>query len=234
MKILEIQKKNSQLLFTVTNMKTPDDFKINTVYCYNSPNDLKNYYNDWAHEYDDYTNQVSYILPQKVIEIFCMYQLNHNSTVLDIGCGTGLAGYLLGKIKQNLWIEGIDISGSMIQIAAKKIKPNFKPTYDWMIVEDFKKNKLLLENHYDGIISAGTFTLGHLDSNDLIDSIKYLKKNGLAVISIKEDHFIENNFNEKISQAKRNSLIKDVEYFKVNSYDSSFSAESIIVKFLRG
>jgi hypothetical protein len=48
-------------------MKTPDDFKVNTVYSYDTPNDLKNYYNDWAHEYEDYTEQVNYILPQKVV-----------------------------------------------------------------------------------------------------------------------------------------------------------------------
>ena len=212
-------------------MKTPDDFKVSTVYSYDTPNDLKNYYNDWAHEYEDYTDQVNYILPQKVVEIFCSYQLSDNSTVLDIGCGTGLVGYFLGLIKQDIWIEGTDISGSMIQVAAKKTKPNFKPTYDWMIVQDFKKNKLLLENHYDGIISAGTFTLGHLDCNDLITSIKFLKKDGLATISIKEDHFIKNNFNEKISKLKKNNIIKNVEYFKVNSYDSDFIAQSIVVKF---
>jgi predicted TPR repeat methyltransferase len=212
-------------------MKTPDDFKVSTVYSYDTPNDLKNYYNDWAHEYEDYTDQVNYILPQKVVEIFCSYQLSDNSTVLDIGCGTGLVGYFLGLIKQDIWIEGTDISGSMIQVAAKKTKPNFKPTYDWMIVQDFKKNKLLLENHYDGIISAGTFTLGHLDCNDLITSIKFLKKDGLATISIKEDHFIKNNFNEKISKLKKDNIIKNVEYFKVNSYDSDFIAQSIVVKF---
>lgn len=215
-------------------MKTPNDFNINRVYSYDSPDDLKKYYNDWAHEYDAYTDQVSYILPEKVVEIFCSYQLKDSPTILDIGCGTGLVGYLLGKNKHNAWIEGIDISSSMIRIAASRAKPNFKPTYDWMIVEDFKKNKLLLENHYDAIISAGTFTLGHLDSDDLINSIKYLKQNGLAVISIKEDHFIKNNFNEKIFKAEKNSLIKNVEVFKVNSYNSSFPAETIIVKFLKG
>jgi len=119
----------------------------------------------------------------------------------------------------------------MIQVAAKKTKPNFKPTYDWMVVQDFKKNKLLLEDHYDGIISAGTFTLGHLDCDDLITSIKFLKKDGLATISIKEDHFIKNSFNEKISQLKKNNIIKNVEYFKVNSYNSDFIAQSIVVKF---
>jgi len=212
-------------------MKTPNDFKVNTVYSYDTPNDLKNYYNDWAHEYEDYTEQVNYILPQKVVEIFCSYPLSNDSTVLDIGCGTGLVGYFLGLIKQDIWIEGTDISGSMIQVAAKKTKPNFKPTYDWMVVQDFKKNKLLLEDHYDGIISAGTFTLGHLDCDDLITSIKFLKKDGLATISIKEDHFIKNSFNEKISQLKKDNIIKNVEYFKVNSYNSDFIAQSIVVKF---
>jgi predicted TPR repeat methyltransferase len=214
-------------------MKTPDDFNVSTIYAYGNSNDLKKYYNDWAHEYDDYTEQVSYTLPQKVVEIFYSYSLGKKPTVLDIGCGTGLVGYYLGNKNQNMWIEGIDISRSMIQIASKRTRPNFKPTYDWMIVEDFKTNNLLLENNYDAIISAGTFTLGHLDANDLINSIKYLKKNGLAVISIKEDHFIKNNFNQKIFEAQKNNLINNVEAFKVNSYSSNYSIKSIIIKFNR-
>lgn len=223
--------RNFRLLFIVTNMKTPNDFNIQTVYSYDSSDDLKNYYNDWAHEYDDYTNDVNYILPESVVKIFCNYPLKEKATVLDIGCGTGLVGLCLANKQKKIWIEGIDISRSMAHIAATKRKPNFKPVYDWIIIEDFKTNKLLLENHYDAIVSAGTFTTGHLDCDDLFNSIKYLKKDGLVVVSIKEDHYIDDSFNKKIFEAQKNNLIQNVETFKVNSYNSDFDAKSMIVKF---
>lgn len=233
MKILEIQTRNLQRSFIVTNMKTPNDFNIQTVYSYANSNDLKNYYNDWAHEYEDYTNQVNYILPQKVAEIFSLYSVKERSIVLDIGCGTGLLGYFLSKINTNLWIEGIDISRSMTQIALSKARPNFKPVYDWIVVEDFKSNKLLLDNYYDAITSAGTFTNGHLNSSDLIKLLSYLKNNGIAVVSIKEDHFYNENFEKVISELKEKQIINDIEYHNVNSYDSSYEAKSIVVKFTK-
>ncbi len=214
-------------------MKTPNDFNIQTVYSYSGPDDLKNYYNDWAHQYEDYTNQVNYILPQKVAEIFSLYSPKKESNVLDIGCGTGLLGIYLAKINLGLWIEGIDISRSMAQIALSKTRSNFKPVYNWLVIEDFKTNKLLLENYYDAITSAGTFTSGHLDSSDLIKSLLYLKKDGIAILSIKEDHFYNDNFKETISNLQQDCIIDDIKYHEVNSYDSSFEAKSIILKFVK-
>ena len=214
-------------------MKTPNDFNVEKVYSYNDAEDLKNYYNDWAHEYEDYTNQVNYVLPEEVVKIFSKYNLKDSSTILDIGCGTGLVGCLLAKISNNFWIEGLDVSRSMVQIAMSKARSNFKPVYNWIIIEDFKTNKLLLEEHYDAIVSAGTFTSGHLDADDLLKSIDYLKKDGLMVVSVKEDHFQKEKFDDKISSLKNSNTIKEVEFFKVNSYNSSFLAESIIVKFLK-
>ena len=106
MKILATQTRNLQRLYIVTNMKTPNDFNIEKVYSYNDAEDLKNYYNDWAHEYEDYTNQVNYVLPEEVVKIFSKYNLKDSSTILDIGCGTGLVGCLLAKISNNfcVWI----------------------------------------------------------------------------------------------------------------------------------
>ena len=57
------------------------------------------------------------------------------------------------------------------------------------------------------------------------------KKDGLAVLSIKEDHYINNKFNKKIFKVQKNNLIQNVETFKLKSYNSNFDAKSIVVKF---
>jgi len=218
-------------------MKTPNDYNIDRVYSYESSEDLKRYYNDWADEYDDYTKNVNYILPNKVSEIFFKHvsKINYKETkrnnILDIGCGTGLLGESLSAVDENLWIEGVDISSSMIRVAFLKRKKNFAPVYDWMMVDDLTSPKLMLEDYYDYFISSGTFTLGHLGSSDLINLLIYLKSEGVAVISIKEDHFIRDNFKEIFVELEKNKTIQDIIYYKVNSYDSNFKSDSIIVKF---
>jgi len=218
-------------------MKTPNDYNVDRVYSYESSEDLKRYYNDWADEYDTYARDVSYILPDKVSEIFFEHvsKINYKETkrnnILDIGCGTGLLGESLSAVDENLWIEGVDISSSMIRVAFLKRRKNFAPVYDWMMVDDLTNPKLILEDYYDYFISSGTFTLGHLGSSDLINLLIYLKSEGIAVISIKEDHFISDNFKEIFVELEKNKTIQDIMYYKVNSYNSNFKADSIIVKF---
>jgi hypothetical protein len=119
----------------------------------------------------------------------------------------------------------------MIRIASLKRRKNFLPVYDWMMVDDLTSPKLMLESYYDYFISSGTFTLGHLGSSDLINLLIYLKSQGIAVISIKEDHFIHDNFKEIFVELEKNKTIQDIMYYKVNSYESNFKADSIIVKF---
>lgn len=221
----------------ILKMKTPNDYNVDTVYSYESPEDLKRFYNDWAHEYDDYTKDVNYILPDQVAKIFFNtisgdnYIEEKKDKILDIGCGTGLLGENFSSINENLWIEGVDISSSMIRIASLKRKKNFAPIYDWVITDDLTNPKLLLTNYYDYFISSGTFTLGHLGSNDFVNLLSYLKSEGIAVISIKEDHFIKDNFEQIFLKLENDKIIKNIVYYKVNSYDSDFKATSIIVSF---
>ena len=218
-------------------MKTPNDYDIDTVYSYQSPKDLQRYYNDWAQEYDNYTKDVKYILPDQVAKIFfdTISGDDHieekRNKILDIGCGTGLLGESLSSINEDLWIEGVDISSSMIRIAYLKQRKNFTPVYDWMITDDLTNPKLLLTNYYDYFISSGTFTLGHLGPDDLVNSLSYLKPQGTAVISIKEDHFIKDNFEQMFIKLENDKTIQDIIYYKVNSYDSDFKATSVIVSF---
>jgi 2-polyprenyl-3-methyl-5-hydroxy-6-metoxy-1,4-benzoquinol methylase len=218
-------------------MKTPNDYNVDTVYSYETPKDLERFYNDWAHEYDDYTKDVNYILPDQVAKIFFNtisgdnYIEEKKDKILDIGCGTGLLGESFSSINENLWIEGVDISSSMIRIASLKRKKNFAPIDDWVITDDLTNPKLLLTNYYDYFISSGTFTLGHLGSDDFVNLLSYLKSEGVAVISIKEDHFIKDNFEQMFLKLQNDKTIKDIVYYKVNSYDSDFKATSIIVSF---
>jgi len=223
----------------ILSMKTPNDYDVDTVYSYQSPKDLERFYNDWAHEYDDYTRDVNYILPDQVAKIFfdTISGNNHieekRDKILDIGCGTGLLGKSFSSINEDLWIEGVDISSSMIRIASLKRKKNFAPVYDWLITDNLTDPKLLLQNYYDYFISSGTFTLGHLGSDDFVNLLSYLKSEGIAVISIKEDHFIKDNFEQMFVKLENDKTIKDIVYYKVNSYDSDFKAASIIASFTK-
>ncbi len=108
----------------------------------------------------------------------------HNSTLLDIGCGTGNLTIDLAKISEK--IIGIDIDESMLQMAnnkSEKVKN----------IEFRNCNMLEIEKHFssvnfDSILCFGN-TLVHLNSEDEIlsffkQSQKLLKSKGKLLIQI--------------------------------------------------
>ncbi len=81
-------------------------------------------YNEFlSKNYDDfYTSKKNY--PQEaatLLEIFTTFNLSTNSSIIDIGCGTG--EHAIAIAKKGYSIKGIDISEHMIKMANQKLSP---------------------------------------------------------------------------------------------------------------
>ncbi len=97
------------------------------------------------------------------------------STVLDVGCNTGVMGELLNKKK--CISDGIDINEKAMEMAKKHYRHLYK--------RDLMTGKLEAgKEKYDVIIFADV--LEHLSRPDnlLNDTHKYLKKNGVIIVSL--------------------------------------------------
>lgn len=208
-------------------MKTPDDFSVKNVYSYKSSEDLKRYYNDWAVGYDKYTQDVNYILADHVAKVASDFMPDEAVTVLDIGCGTGIVGERLFAYKPKSLIDGVDLSIEMINLAKSKIG------YNNFYCQDLTLENKLIKEKYDFVVSAGTFTLGHLGVKELIESIDYLKINGKAIFSIKKDHYENENFYIALQLCVDKRLITNLEIKKINSYNSDFKDLSKVVTFTK-
>lgn len=98
-----------------------------------------------------------------------------NSTILDVGCNTGvMADALQGK---NPTLDGIDINDAAIKIAKKKYRHVYKRDL-------YKPHMDIPKTTYDYIVFGDI--LEHLPRPDLTltDARKYLKKNGVIIASI--------------------------------------------------
>jgi predicted TPR repeat methyltransferase len=92
---------------------------------------VKNLFDDYAHRFNDaLVNNLHYSLPFIIKELILnsYSEISKYKNVIDLGCGTGLAGKDLREISANL--VGIDISENMVS-KAKKLD-----TYDTLIVGD--------------------------------------------------------------------------------------------------
>lgn len=142
-------------------------------------------FNLWADQYDE-TVQVSEennLYPfagyKDILNtIFNEVMQSENSSVLDIGFGTGV---LTSKLYENgHQIHGIDFSSNMISIAKEKM-PNAQ-LLEWDIANGLPAE--IVGNKYDAIVS--TYTLHHLTDEEKVQFITkllpLLKENGKILI----------------------------------------------------
>ena len=109
---------------------------------------VKNLFDDYAYRFNDaLVNNLQYSLPFIIKEL--ILQSNSEKSeyqhVIDLGCGTGLAGKSLRNISSNL--SGIDISENMI-LEAEKLN-----IYDTLIVGDIAEKLNASQDKFDLLIA---------------------------------------------------------------------------------
>ncbi|MCK4869574.1 MAG: tetratricopeptide repeat protein [Gammaproteobacteria bacterium] len=144
---------------------------------------IKHLFDQYAPYYDEHlTKTLNYNVPQILrasIEPFLPAETSDSYTVLDLGCGTGLAGATMRK--QATKLIGIDLSAKMIAIAKQK------NIYDELHVADIN-DALAKYTDVDLIIAADTFVyLGDLDT--LLTNIKQtLTPSGIFAFSVEKTY----------------------------------------------
>ena len=121
--------------------------------------------------------------------------INDQSTVLDVGCGTGRLEFQLSdKCKK---ITGIDLSSKNIMIASKNLANTNFSNIDFIhsSIEEFKTN---IQEKYD--FAVITYVLHEIDIEKRINVIKSMKE--IAEFIIIGDYLVPvgNDFNSKLSK----------------------------------
>jgi ubiquinone/menaquinone biosynthesis C-methylase UbiE len=161
------------------------------AYSLKTPEDSKKLYKKWAQTYDDdFALSSNYLSPKKISSFFNKHSRNTDTPILDVGAGTGLVGELLYKTG-NKKIIGIDISSEMLEQA------KLKGCYSSLIEADITKKIPLKNNSIGAVVSAGTFTHGHVGADALDELLRITKPGGLFVLSVNSKIFIKGGFQEK-------------------------------------
>ena len=109
---------------------------------------VKNLFDDYAHRFNDaLVNNLQYSLPFIIKELILKSNREESQykNVIDLGCGTGLAGKDLRDISTNLF--GVDISENMIQEAEKL------DIYDTLIVGDIVEKLNASHDKFDLLVA---------------------------------------------------------------------------------
>ena len=183
-----------------------------------TPKDSIKLYKKWAQTYDeDFALSSNYLSPKKISSFFNKHSRTTDTPILDVGAGTGLVGEFLYRTG-NKKIIGIDISSEMLEQA------KLKKCYSLLVKGDVTKKIPLKTNSFGAVVSAGTFTHGHVGPNAFDELLRITKPGGLFVLSINTKVFVKNGFKEKFMQIKNSISVPLLNEFKVHdSSDEKFS-----------
>ena len=186
-----------------------EDPDVDAAYAMTSPEEVKALYREWSHSYDAvFSDGQGYQLPREVSVAFV--GAGGTGPVLDVGAGTGLVGTLLRSM-QVQEIDGIDLSQEMLDVAA------MKDDYRSLFARDVTQPLNLGNGPYNGIVSAGTFTLGHVGPAAIKNLQDVAASGALFVISVNAAHYVSEGFEATLQSLDEG--ITDVTTRDVRIYD---------------
>ncbi len=161
-----------------------DEPDLSSAYGLRSAEDARRLYARWAETYDaDFGAAQGYLLPREVVRVFV--EAGGSGPVLDVGAGTGLVGQ--GLVAAGVGpVDALDLSEEMLAVARRKA------AYRHLIAADVTRP--LRHGGYEGIVSAGTFTLGHVGPDGLPPLLEAANSGCLFVISVNAVHYVSAGF----------------------------------------
>lgn len=146
-----------------------DEYDLDQAYEINGPDEARRMYGDWAETYDESFGRAwGYIAPREIAAIL-KARVDPLGEVLDIGAGTGLVAEHL----QGLTVDAIDITPEMLDVARSK------GLYRSLMLGDLTRALEISDNSYDGVVSCGTFTHGHVGPECLPELLRVTRPGGV-------------------------------------------------------
>ena len=195
----------------------PDKPNLDAAYALETPDDNRQLYGEWAETYDSsFAQHMDYQLPDHVAQVFA--ELGGVGPVLDVGAGTGLLAVALRR-RNDVVIDALDLSKDMLAVAGQK------EIYRNLIEADLTKTLPIQSAHYNGVVSSGTFTHGHVGPDALDKLIAIASPGALFVLSVNAEHFEARGFAAKFIALA--SKITDYQIRTVSIYGAHADAAHV-------
>ena len=134
-----------------------------------------------------------------------------SGNVLDLGCGLGVVGIILGTFNKGINIDMVDINERAIDLAKNNlVLNNIKAN---VFVSDIYSN---IDNKYDFIITNPPIRAGkNVIRGFLFGSYDYLKDDGILYFVMRKDHGVKSMIKELSVKFNTSIVNKDKGFYVV-------------------
>lgn len=164
---------------------------LDKIYALEDEGDVRTFYDEAAGKYDDLLlNEIGYVSPAICAEAIAPHLPERDARIIDLGCGTGLAGSSLSALGYTC-IDGIDFSKEMLAVARAR------GCYRTLAIGDLNARLEVADGDYSAAVSVGV--LGqHVLPPALEECVRVVEPGGIVCFSINERAFDDFGFRDKV------------------------------------
>ena len=197
---------------------------LKEAYSVKSPDDNRALYAKWADTYEsEFTVPRRYVYDRNAAELLCQ-GLSGGGPVLDAGCGTGLVGEQLRRLGIAV-VDGLDLSAEMLARARSKTAADGSPVYRQLIEADLTGPIDIASDTYAGIVSAGTFTHGHVGPDGLAELLRAARPGARGAIGVNFSIFETNGFKDRFERYAQDGVIESLDVQLRQVYEGADGSE---------
>ncbi|MEO1679473.1 MAG: class I SAM-dependent methyltransferase [Pseudomonadota bacterium] len=190
-----------------------DEYDLDQAYEIHGAEDAKKLYGDWAATYDTSFGEAwGYVAPRRIAEIYLATRKTaDDAPVLDVGAGTGLVAEAL----PGLTVDGVDISPEMLAQAEAK------GLYRDRILADLTATLPMADGSYDGLISCGTFTHGHVGPECLPELLRVARPGALFVCGTRPAVYDGMGFGSALALLVASGTVTPLTFHEIGIYEGA-------------
>uniref|UniRef100_UPI003BA849BC class I SAM-dependent DNA methyltransferase n=1 Tax=Stappia sp. TaxID=1870903 RepID=UPI003BA849BC len=160
------------------------------------------FYEDWASTYArDVVEGIGYtghVLTAKAVTA----RVGPEAEILDVGCGTGLVAVELKQRRPALRIDGIDLTRGMLDEAEET------QAYRSLVLGDMNHPLNADDDTYDGIVSSGVFTTGHVGPERIDELVRVARPGSPIVLAIRDTAWEGEGFSAHVDLLERQGRLR--------------------------
>jgi len=181
-------------------MPREDFFDI--VYDVKTSEETKAIYERWANVYDEDLSSRSYRQPARCANALHKQQPDKNITILDAGCGTGLAAIALKAVGYEA-LHGCDFSDAMLE------KANKLQLYKTLKRQDLNNVPIDYESGmFDAVTAVGVFSFSHVNPKAIVELARVVRSGGTIIIGMNDHFFTEGSLLRQLEHMEETDTLE--------------------------